>query len=434
MENPGADFLAVSDFYKLYFVLLNLLWFYCSSVARLYENVMRQNALHLLRRCFGAFALYLTVSLTLAFILPQVKFSSHFVEVSSLSFCVGLLLWKLSFLVLRKYKRRFWMQSKRVVVVGSGHVGSEIYNYISTNPGLGYQVEGLFDEELSLKSEGGKAGGGIGQFFDSIAATGVSEIFCALPRQHLDKIKTLMEEADRRMVRFRLVPDVDGFFDRNVVLDLYGHMPVLTHRREPLDNKANEVVKRFFDISFSLLVIVCLLSWLIPVLALIIKLDSRGPVFFRQLRSGKNNRPFYCYKFRSMTVNTDSDSVQATKGDMRITRVGAILRKTSLDELPQFFNVLMGEMSVVGPRPHMLKHTQDYSALINNFMVRHFLTPGITGWAQVSGYRGETKETTAMSQRVEADIWYLENWSLLLDLKIIVLTVWQALRGSDKAF
>jgi putative colanic acid biosysnthesis UDP-glucose lipid carrier transferase len=176
------------------------------------------------------------------------------------------------------------------------------------------------------------------------------------------------------------------------------------------------------------------LSWFTPLMALIIKLDSKGPVFFKQLRSGKDNRSFHCLKFRSMAVNQDADHKQASRGDTRITRVGAFIRKTSIDELPQFFNVLMGDMSVVGPRPHMLKHTSDYSELIEKFMVRHFLTPGITGWAQVKGLRGETKDPEYMEKRVEADIWYLENWSFLLDMKIIVLTVWQAITGNKNAF
>jgi lipopolysaccharide/colanic/teichoic acid biosynthesis glycosyltransferase len=181
-------------------------------------------------------------------------------------------------------------------------------------------------------------------------------------------------------------------------------------------------------------VTVFFLSWFLPLVALLIRLDSKGPVFFRQLRSGKDNKPFYCLKFRTMYVNGDSDRVPTTRGDKRITRVGAFLRTTSIDELPQFLNVLLGEMSVVGPRPHMVKQTDAYSVIIDNYMVRHFLTPGITGWAQVNGYRGETKETADMSNRVNADIWYMENWSFLLDLKIVFLTVWQSVRGHENAF
>ncbi len=192
--------------------------------------------------------------------------------------------------------------------------------------------------------------------------------------------------------------------------------------------------KRAFDIAFALLVTALLLSWLIPLIALIIKLESRGPVFFKQLRTGKNNEPFYCLKFRSMKVNDEAHHRQACKGDARITRVGAFIRKTNIDELPQFLNVLRGEMSIVGPRPHMLKHTEEYSRVVKGFMQRHTVTPGITGLAQVRGFRGETKETIAMAKRVKMDIWYIKNWSFVLDLKIVVMTVVQAVKGHDNAF
>jgi putative colanic acid biosynthesis UDP-glucose lipid carrier transferase len=192
--------------------------------------------------------------------------------------------------------------------------------------------------------------------------------------------------------------------------------------------------KRVFDIVFALLVTVALLSWLVPIIAVLIKLESKGPVFFKQLRTGKDGRAFYCFKFRSMRVNADSDTKQASRGDARVTKVGAYLRKTSLDELPQFFNVLFGEMSIVGPRPHMLSHTEEYSRAIHNFMDRHAGMPGITGLAQVSGYRGETKELSAMSKRVNADIYYLQNQTFWLDVKIVLLTVRQALTKNEHVF
>ena len=192
--------------------------------------------------------------------------------------------------------------------------------------------------------------------------------------------------------------------------------------------------KRIFDFAFASLVTALLLSWLLPILAIIIKLESRGPVLFKQLRTGKNGKPFYCYKLRTMYLNDDSEHRQASRGDSRITKVGAFLRKTSLDELPQFINVLRGEMSVVGPRPHMLQHTIIYSQIIENFMERHAVAPGITGLAQVAGYRGETKETEAMVKRVHADIHYISNWSFGLDLKIVLLTIRQAVYGHENAF
>jgi putative colanic acid biosynthesis UDP-glucose lipid carrier transferase len=203
---------------------------------------------------------------------------------------------------------------------------------------------------------------------------------------------------------------------------------------EPLEDVGNQIKKRLFDILVSSIAIIFILSWLVPLLAILIKLESKGPVLFIQQRNGKDGKPFSCLKFRSMKVNTDSDNKQATKQDERITKMGAFMRKTSLDELPQFFNVLTSDMSVVGPRPHMLKHTEEYSRLINQFMIRHFLKPGITGWAQVNGLRGETKTTEDMANRVKYDIWYLENWSLWLDARIVFMTIYNVLRGEKNAY
>jgi putative colanic acid biosynthesis UDP-glucose lipid carrier transferase len=205
-------------------------------------------------------------------------------------------------------------------------------------------------------------------------------------------------------------------------------------RSEPLDDVGNRIKKRILDIVVSFLVIVFILSWLVPILGLLILIESRGPVFFSQLRTGKNKKPFYCYKFRSMRKNKDADFKQATVNDNRVTKIGKFIRRTSLDEFPQFLNVFKGNMSLVGPRPHMLKHTNDYSKVVDEYMVRQFLKPGITGWAQVNGYRGEITNPEQIQMRVNKDLWYLENWSLWLDIQILFLTVYQIFKGDKNAF
>jgi len=218
------------------------------------------------------------------------------------------------------------------------------------------------------------------------------------------------------------------------MIEYYGNLPIVTTRPEPLDNLYNRTIKRIFDIVFSSLFLLLIASWLFPIIALAVKLTSKGPVFFMQKRSGENNSEFLCYKFRTMYVNREADTKQATKDDPRITSVGRILRKTNLDEIPQFINVLKGDMSVVGPRPHMLKHTEEYSKIVNSFMVRHFVKPGITGAAQANGYRGDTTDPKLMEKRVQYDVWYLENWSFWLDIKIVFLTVWSMVKGNENAF
>jgi putative colanic acid biosynthesis UDP-glucose lipid carrier transferase len=262
----------------------------------------------------------------------------------------------------------------------------------------------------------------------------VNEVYSTIAPEHNVGIYRLMQEADHACIHFRLIPDLSYFIKRAVFINYFKDIPVLSLRQEPLDDVGNRIRKRFFDIVFSLFVTIFILSWLIPLVGLLIYLESPGPIFFKQPRTGRDKKLFNCIKFRSMKVNADADNKQASANDERITRLGRFLRRTNLDEFPQFLNVLWGDMSVVGPRPHMLKHTDDYSKLIDRYMIRQFLEPGITGWAQVNGFRGETKTVEQMQGRVEHDIWYMENWSLWLDVKIILITVVNMITGDKNAY
>lgn len=244
----------------------------------------------------------------------------------------------------------------------------------------------------------------------------------------------MMREADQACIHFRLIPDLSYFIKKTVHIDYFRDIPVLSVRKEPLADAGNRIQKRFFDVLISLPVVLLILSWLVPLVGLLIWLESPGPIFFKQPRTGKGKITFNCIKFRSMKMNTDANSRQASKDDDRFTHIGKFLRRTSLDEFPQFWNVLLGDMSVVGPRPHMLQHTDYYSSVIDKYMIRQFLKPGITGWAQVNGFRGETKTLEKMQGRVQFDIWYIENWSIWLDIKIIFMTVFNTLKGDKNAF
>lgn len=211
-------------------------------------------------------------------------------------------------------------------------------------------------------------------------------------------------------------------------------IPVISLRYEPLQHFSNRFMKRSFDLIFSSLVLVLLFPFILLIFGTLIKLSSKGPIFFKQKRTGINGKEFYCYKFRSMKLNDVANSKSATVNDPRVTKIGQFMRKTSVDELPQFLNVFKGEMSIVGPRPHMIQHTSLYSMLIDRFMVRHLVKPGITGWAQVSGFRGETKILADMEGRVRKDVWYIENWSFFLDVKIIFLTIVNVIIGEERAY
>jgi Undecaprenyl-phosphate glucose phosphotransferase len=267
------------------------------------------------------------------------------------------------------------------------------------------------------------------------ADTGINEIYVCLAPDRISEISGLIHEANKQCIRLKFVPDYSQIMKKPLSINQLSDLQVISltgsGAQEDMDDR---VAKRLFDVILSLVVIVFIFSWLYPILAILIKLESRGPVIFKQGRSGRNNVNFWCYKFRSMRVNSDSNTKQASRDDSRITRMGRFLRRTSLDELPQFFNVLLGNMSIVGPRPHMLKHTEHYRDIVDKYMVRHYMKPGITGWAQVNGYRGETQELHLMQKRIEHDLWYLENWSVFLDVKILYLTVLHVLRGDKNAF
>ena len=216
--------------------------------------------------------------------------------------------------------------------------------------------------------------------------------------------------------------------------NMLGNVPYLSFYNEPLALFENRVVKRLFDIAVSLTFLCTLFPIILIIVAIVTKATMPGPIFFRQKRTGLNGQDFYCLKFRSMKVNDDADTLQATKDDPRKTKWGDIMRKTNIDELPQFINVLLGQMSIVGPRPHMVKQTNDYSKIIDDYMVRHYVKPGITGWSQVTGYRGETKRLSQMEGRVRGDIWYLEHWSIWLDIYIMYKTVANAVAGDKNAY
>ena len=248
------------------------------------------------------------------------------------------------------------------------------------------------------------------------------ELYLCISRKQRDTIRQVSRLCDHHVVRFYYVPVSVETIGLNLKREFIEDIEVYTTYENPLQNPVNKALKRTFDIVFSL-VFLSITILLFPIIYLIIKIQSPGPIFFRQLRTGLDGREFYCYKFRSMHVNKDADRLQATKNDPRKYPFGNFMRKANIDELPQFWNVLKGDMSIVGPRPHMLAHTEMYSQLIDKYMVRHFVKPGVTGWAQVTGFRGETKELWQMEGRVQRDIWYMEHWSIWLDIRIIWLTI-----------
>jgi Undecaprenyl-phosphate glucose phosphotransferase len=325
---------------------------------------------------------------------------------------------------------------KDLVIVGDGPAAEEIFQYCEDQTVRGYRFRGVFNDQPIDGALGEQRMGGVADVKAFALQNRIDIIYCALPGTRRQEITDLMEFCERNTIRFRVIPSRESFIPvvKTSDLEFHGSVPVSKLRREPLERLSNQRLKRAFDVAFSLAVILFIFTWLFPLLALLVKFSSRGPVFFKQDRLGKDNRPFTCWKFRSMRMNAEADVKQATKDDPRVTRIGRFLRRSNMDELPQFFNVLLGHMSVVGPRPHPLKLNDQYRDIIDNYMVRHFVRPGITGWAQVNGFRGETRTPELMERRVELDVWYLENWSFWLDLRIVVKTVTNMLRRDPNAY
>lgn len=317
-----------------------------------------------------------------------------------------------------KHLRRQGHNTRYVTLVGSDPEMQRLYGKLLHNPTLGYKVRSCYGNNLSVRYKGS---------VDDFAALlnkpdnlrlGDELYLCV---SHLERslIERTVQLCNQRMVKFYYIPPANESFNLQPLF--IDDIEVQTTYTSPLEDLLNRIMKRFFDISLATVALL-LTALLLPVIFILVKIQSPGPLFFRQLRTGLDGHEFLCYKFRSMQVNADSDSVQATKDDPRIFPFGHLMRKTNIDELPQFWNVLRGDMSVVGPRPHMLAHTEQYSQLISKYMVRHFIKPGITGWAQVTGFRGETSELWQMEGRVERDIWYMQHWSPWLDIRIVWMT------------
>jgi Undecaprenyl-phosphate glucose phosphotransferase len=424
---------AISDHYIFLHLSFNLAWLILVLSLKIYDIERVTRLEKVLFNLFKTVFFHATLVFSFIVSINGYYYSRKHLLITYILFTVTVVSWRFLAVYLLKLFRSIGGNYRAVVIVGAGAVGSQIYNYVKHDVASGYKFLGFFDDypEQSLLKD--KIVGNVNEVKNFAVQHKVSEIFCALPLTSSKRIRELITFCDDNFIRFRMVPDFRGFLNKKVNIEFYNRVPVLTLRSEPLELISNRFFKRLFDIVFSLATILLLFPILFPVFIILIKLSSRGPIFFKQKRSGRRNEVFYCYKFRSMAVNVQSDTKQAVLGDSRITPIGRFLRKSNLDELPQFFNVLIGNMSVVGPRPHMLKHTEEYSRIIDKYMVRHLVKPGITGWAQVNGYRGTTLNPRYMMKRVQYDLWYIENWSFLLDIKIIFLTIYNMIKGEKNA-
>ena len=415
-------------------LLLNFCYFFSPYFVpiRLHRTIVYLDKI--VQRAFSVISLLIFLFATCLIFLNVGDVLATFLVVYYVSTIVVFSCWRVFVRMLSKFYRREGYNFKRVVIVGAGKNGMELYRAMRDDISSGFNILGFFDDNLALKDILPSYLGTTDKVEEFAIAKDIDEIYCTLPGTNDEKILRMLNFAEKQMIRFYIVPEFYRNVKKSMVMEFLESVPLLTIRREPLQAFYNRALKRSFDLVFSSVVLCTIFPILYVLIGFLIKRSSPGPIFFKQKRTGLYGHDFECYKFRTMRVNDQADTMQAVKDDPRKTKIGDSLRRTNLDEFPQFINVFKGDMSVVGPRPHMLKHTEQCSALIDKYMVRHLVKPGVTGWAQVTGYRGETKTLEQMEGRVKRDVWYIENWTFFLDLKIIVVTLVDMFRGDKNAY
>jgi putative colanic acid biosynthesis UDP-glucose lipid carrier transferase len=348
------------------------------------------------------------------------------------SFAAISILKLLSYYILKSVRVYLKGNLRNIVVIGNGESVNELKRIFVKKKELGYKINAFFN-----KQGDGNSDGSIKDSFQFLEQNNfIDEIYCAIDELTEKQINEYVRYANLKHCNIKFIPSTKKLFTKRLKTDYYNYIPVLSIQEVALNTDINKFLKRSFDIVFSLFIIVFILSWLSILLFVLVKLESKGPLFYKHKRTGINYKEFFCYKYRSLTITEEIEGTYVEQYDKRVTAIGKFLRKTSIDELPQFINVLIGDMSVVGPRPHMLSYTDDYSKKINkyNFIFRHNVKPGVTGLAQIKGYRGEIRLDNDIINRIKYDIFYIENWSLLLDIKIIFQTFINVLKGDDKAY
>ncbi|MFY0626332.1 MAG: undecaprenyl-phosphate glucose phosphotransferase [Reichenbachiella sp.] len=418
------------DRYPFLFVFLNLAWLVIFFVTKL-DRVERETSI---LDYVSQILLALTINLAVVFAMwastRAYFYSREHLFYTYLIFSALVIAWRVGFIHILRYYRTKGYNIRNVVIVGYGPIGRSLKRHFNQNAEIGYIFKGFFDHNPQQEA----VTGSVEDLQKFTHKNHVDIIFCCLPKLFDEDVKNIVDFAENNLIKVKLLSDFSKIANRKLEVQRYGSIPVLDVSSIPLDQMYNRVIKRVFDVLFSSAVMIFLLSWLVPLLGLLIKLESPGPVFFIQNRHGRGNKYFPCWKFRTMVVNKEADSKQATRNDPRITRIGAFLRKTSLDEVPQFINVFLGNMSVVGPRPHPIKLNEEFSPKIDRFIQRHAVKPGVTGLAQAKGYRGETSKFSEMYGRVKLDRFYVKNWSLVFDIKIVFLTIYSILWEKEKAY
>lgn len=415
----------------VYFLLFQgFAWIFIGFLVKFYEIFRFTTPVEIITKIIKQFSIFLLVVIAYFPFAKTVIFSGRAIAISMvLSFVLIVSFKYFLFYYLKKYRITTKNNFRNAIIIGYTPEAIRLKEVFNNRQDYGYRFQGYFSD----KKQNAEVKGKIEDLKAFVLTNKTDEIYCSLNEISNEKLKDLVEFADENKKTIKFIPDTKEIFSKNLKIDYYELFPVLSLQKTQLHDPFIKGVKRGFDVVFSSVIIVFLLSWLIPIIALLIKLESKGPVFFKQGRPGLDENEFYCYKFRSMQVNETTEK-EASKNDPRVTKMGRFMRKTSIDELPQFFNVLLGDMSVVGPRPHLWSQNKSYASKVKKYMVRHYVKPGITGLAQVKGFRGEIETDEDMINRIKFDVFYIENWSIVMDIKIILQTVINIFKGEDKAY
>jgi putative colanic acid biosynthesis UDP-glucose lipid carrier transferase len=416
-------------------VIINFVWlFYTSSSGYYKEFLIRPFPIQL----YNIIKLVIVITITcilFLFIITQHIYARYFIFLLFLIMVTALTIRTIIFKGALRTVRNQGKSIRNLLIIGANEIGERFRDVITKNPEYGHRFVGFVDN-----TPGKYVIGSLSELDRLLIQENVEDVVIALHNNSHENLDELISICNRNAVKIHVIPDFFKFLSNRFQLSTVSNLPVITIRDEPLNEALRRFVKRVFDLLFSFLIMVFILSWFIPIVSVIIKLDSSGSVFFIQERFGMRRKPFKCIKFRTLYINrkNQTEFEPIVKEDPRVTHIGKFLRKTNLDELPQFINVFVGDMSVVGPRPHPIGVERVYEKVFEEIKMRYNVRPGITGWAQINGLRGEVSNETENKKRIlekmKYDLWYIENWSIKLDVEIILLTIWHMIRGDTKGF
>jgi len=417
----------------LYIVYSFLFWMFSTSFISFYSVYRYTSALNILSLLVKQFLIFSILVYAFIGIFRSVNIQAFITfKYLTSSFAIIAFIKLLSYYMLRAYRLKLKGNVRRVVIIGDTEGANELKTIFLQKKELGYKLLARFSN-----SKAEDITGNLKESFSFLEANdGIDEVYCAIDELTENQVNEFVKYANIHHCNIKFIPETKKLLSKRLKTDFYNYLPVLSIQQVAINHDFNKLVKRTFDVLFSIFIIVFILSWVSVLLFILIKIESKGPLFYKHKRNGINYKEFNCYKFRSLRTVKEVKGTYVKQNDNRLTKIGKFLRQTSIDELPQFINVLKGDMSVVGPRPHMLSYTEDYSKKIDkyNFIFRHHVKPGITGLAQIKGYRGEIKNDEDIINRIKFDNFYIENWSLLLDVKIIIQTTLNIFRGQEKAY